>query len=412
MKYCIAAAMMLLCLLSMPAALAQQSVSIVLATDMHYISPQLADKGESFTALTWAGDGKVNLYSEELMEAFTEEMIAMKPRAVILSGDLTFNGERLSHEDLTAKLARIETAGIRVLALPGNHDLDNEAASGFSGDRRYAAKSLSADEFAALYQAFGYDDALSRDPHSLSYVSALTDHLRILMLDTNTADYPCYAGPDTLAWVRAQLEDAKAAGAQVIAVSHQNLLIHNSMFYSGVVIGNQQELLALYEEYGVKLNLSGHMHMQHVQVSQAGTVEIATSALSVAPNQYGVITLDGQTLSYAAQRTDVSAWARENHVTDQNLLAFDQYAETFFKTICVNQALRDLVNSPEPQSLADYYAQLNYAYFSGRLDTAVMDESKLARWYKEGIFSQYYISSVMAELPADHTRLILPFAPN
>ena len=412
MKKRFAALITLLFLLFPCASLARQDMTLVHATDMHYISPRLTDNGESFAALTQAGDGKVNLYADELMEAFAEEMIAMQPDAVILSGDLTFNGERFSHEDLAAKLARIEAAGVRVLVLPGNHDLDNEAASGFAGNTRYAAQSLSADGFAALYRPFGYDDAVACDPHSLSYVSAPADHLRILMLDTNTAEYPCYVRPETLTWVRAQLEDARRCGAQVIAVSHQNLLIHNSMFYSGVVIGNHKELLRLYEEYGVKLNLSGHMHMQHIQFSDAGTAEIATSALSVAPNQYGVITLDGQTLTYAAKGTDVSAWARASHAADENLLAFDRYAEAFFKTICVNQARRDLVNSPEPQSLADYYAQLNYAYFSGRLDTAVMDESKLARWYEEGVFTQYYIRSIMAEPATDHTRLHLPFAPN
>lgn len=81
----------------------------------------------------------------------------------LLTGDLTFNGARKSHEDLAGKLAKIESAGIPVLVISGNHDLDNRYAASFSGDGYELVPGVSPAGFEGLYAAFGYEDAVSRD---------------------------------------------------------------------------------------------------------------------------------------------------------------------------------------------------------------------------------------------------------
>ena len=86
--------------LPLPALSEQKDLTLVLATDLHYISPELTDNGPYFTRMFENADGKVMTKIEPLTEAFVEEMIAMKPDALILSGDLTFNGAKQSHEDL------------------------------------------------------------------------------------------------------------------------------------------------------------------------------------------------------------------------------------------------------------------------------------------------------------------------
>ena len=45
---------------------------------------------------------------------------------------------------------------------------------------------VSGEEFAEIYGEFGFDEALSRDQDSLSYVSRLNDSTWLLMLDANT----------------------------------------------------------------------------------------------------------------------------------------------------------------------------------------------------------------------------------
>ena len=45
-----------------------------------------------------------------------------KADGLILSGDLTFNGEKKSHEELAEKFKKVEKSGAPVMVIPGNHD--------------------------------------------------------------------------------------------------------------------------------------------------------------------------------------------------------------------------------------------------------------------------------------------------
>ena len=110
-----------------------EPVTLFVATDLHYLAPELADNGPYFQKLIASGDGKAMEHCEEITDAFLKQVLEQKPDALILSGDLTFNGAELSHATLAEKLLGIEKAGIPVLVLPGNHDLENRMAASFQG---------------------------------------------------------------------------------------------------------------------------------------------------------------------------------------------------------------------------------------------------------------------------------------
>ena len=75
----------------------REKMTIYIASDVHYISPELTDNGPYFTSLIKSADGKAMQYIEEITDAFIDQMIISNPDAVILSGDLTFNGAKESH---------------------------------------------------------------------------------------------------------------------------------------------------------------------------------------------------------------------------------------------------------------------------------------------------------------------------
>ena len=81
---------------------------LILATDIHYLSPKLADYGEAFQRLTEKDDGKVLRYTPQLTDAFFKEALEYRPDALILSGDLTVNGEKVNHQELAQKLAALQ----------------------------------------------------------------------------------------------------------------------------------------------------------------------------------------------------------------------------------------------------------------------------------------------------------------
>lgn len=71
-----------------------ETCTLFLATDLHYISPRLTDNGERFTRVIESGDGKFMSHSEELLNGFVDEVIEKRPDALILAGDITFNGAK------------------------------------------------------------------------------------------------------------------------------------------------------------------------------------------------------------------------------------------------------------------------------------------------------------------------------
>ena len=164
---CLAA---LLALSGCAAAREAETLTVVLATNMHYLSPELTDYRGRFMNTVYASDGKVIHYSPQICGAFVRDMLALRPDAVILSGDLTLNGALVSHEEFAALLRPLAEAGIRVLALPGNHDVGGRAYS-FSDSGIVAIPAATAEEFLGIYRDFGYAQALSRDTASLSYTA-------------------------------------------------------------------------------------------------------------------------------------------------------------------------------------------------------------------------------------------------
>ena len=385
---------------------AMPDVTLIVATDLHYIAPALTDHGAYFEEMIQNSDGKVVEYIDELTDAFLAEVIDRKPDALILSGDISFNGARTSHETLAAKLRAVEDAGIPVLVMPGNHDLENSSAAEFHGDGFTRVESVTEEEFADIYRELGLTRTTARDEASLSYVVDINPSLRILMLDVNTSDSPNRVKEETLAWAEAQLRTAAETGARVIAVSHQNVFRHNSVIYRGYVMENAEELLALYEKYGVLVNLSGHLHCQHIARDDAGFYEIATSSLAVNPCQYGVITLSGNTLAYETKPVDVAAWAAAQGLDDPNLLDFASYARDFFMSS--GRTVIDPEN-PDAAALGRFFAELNAAYFAGRLDLVDGNDPMFDRWTDAFGFEGQYILAIRDEAGLDSTHITLTY---
>jgi len=120
---------------------------IVIATDLHYLAEDLAgNRCPAFMTMTKNGDGRVLQYGWEILDAFLDDMVEEKPDLVILSGDLTLNGERKSHEELAEKLEVLLEHDIEVAVIPGNHDINNPQARRFHGNSSEKTESITPKE--------------------------------------------------------------------------------------------------------------------------------------------------------------------------------------------------------------------------------------------------------------------------
>ena len=387
---------------------AEASVSgfrAVIASDLHYIAPELTDGGPSYQQILKNGDSKFMPYVEEITDAFLDEVLADPPDVVLLTGDLTFNGAEISHRRLAGKLQRLEDAGIPVLVLPGNHDVYNENAALYRGGSFERVPFASGESFAEIYRDFGPGEALSADSDSLSYVWQLNEQVWIMMLDENTAHDFCGLSDRSFQWIEAQLQKAREEGRFVLVAGHQNVFQH-SIFRGGYVIQGAQRLQELLRRYGVPLCLSGHLHTQHV-LSEDGLTEIATSALCSYPCQYAVLTAEDGRLRYGTRRLDLAAWAERNGRPDAVFQDFAGAAGTYMDAHFTPAGMAPLVDDPVlwAEMLA-YLQALNRAYFSGDLrEIAALDpDGRLAGlWAEENGMTAWYLRSVLDEEGNDHT---------
>lgn len=365
-------------------------LQLVLATDLHYLSPQLTDRGYYFQAISEVGDGRQLWYQQEILEAFAADMKERKPDAVLLAGDLTYNGEKLSHEDLAELLSELTEAGIPVYVIPGNHDINNLFSRSFFGEEAETAETVQIEDFQDIYKKFGYgrnrrrtrNGVTDHSPDKLSYQIKLYDRVSVYMLNTNKFLDGYQIGSevpeDTLTWLDKCLKQDQKAGRVPIVAGHHNLLVHSKRFITGYQLSNYEALEEILVKYQVPLYLSGHLHIQHeakenVTAEDGCTAQlwdVAGSSLAVNPHQYGVVTVDVDgSISYEKQTVQVERYAREQGRTEEDLLHFTEYAENFYYQNQYRRVLESLEETPlhtkEAEPLAEFVARLNVAYFAG-----------------------------------------------
>ena len=355
---------------------------LIFASDMHYMSRNLTDYGKAFTDLEDNGDGRVVRYMTEIWQAFSEEVISARPDALILSGDLTLNGEKVNHQEFAQKLAEIEAAGIRVLVIPGNHDINNPYATSYFGGSQSSVETVTPEEFRKLYGSFGYDEAVSHAPDSLSYLYILNETTWMMMLDS------CIYDPDnevdgeikegTLKWMEQCLREAYAQGITVIPVAHHNLQELSSVYREECVIRNHEEVLEMLERYLTPVFFSGHLHVQRIMkhtlgpgapAEVYGIKEVVSNSLIIPPCQYGRLTLNADgSMSYHANNTNISGWAAKHGLKNEELLNFTAYSEAYVQGVISRQIYSGIDHIPDEikETMAQFYANLYRDYYAGR----------------------------------------------
>ena len=373
----------------------EEPLVIWTASDLHYLAPELLGDSGLFAEPSSGGDGKAPHLSARLTEELLARAAAEKPDLLILSGDLTLNGAAQSHWELAEQLRALQAAGVTVLTMAGNHDIDGAAAdySTYDGESLQTMPALTTAEYRELYAGFGWNEAISRDESSLSYVFEVHPRLRILMLDANGYGKG-NVKPGTFDWLRQQLWQARLARARVIAVSHQNLYAHNEMLSFGYQLYNADDLLEVYQRGNVLCNLSGHIHVQ--SILEGRVPEIATGALSVGPCRFGELRYDGRTLAYTARETgtDLAAQASEYFRQVARLQVYESFAE-------------NALTAGEVDLLAETFAQINWSYFAG-LPVEESDYAEgLALWQQQGGFVNSYLQVMLKACQRDNLQITM-----
>ncbi|MBK0347343.1 metallophosphoesterase [Aerococcaceae bacterium zg-ZJ1578] len=408
--------------------IAQEDTTIWVITDIHYLSPSLHDKGEAYQHIQKTSAGKDFDYGVERMEALISEIQVAKPDSLIVSGDLSLNGEYQSMADLANFFDKIEELGTKVYVIPGNHDISSGWARKFDGENFLHTRQVLPPDFKALYANHGYDEAIEQDEHSLSYVASLNDSLWLLMIDSNIYTQteghgvPATNGiikKETLTWIESILKQAKDKNINVLPVVHHNSITHFSQLEKNYTLDNAVDFRELLFRYNIPLTISGHIHTQHVaHLEERGhhLTDIVTGAFSSYPSYIGKYQLNHEKITYTAEPLKVEQWAKATQQTDTNLTEYSTYMAELFNISSRQFAFREMIDGgwyhdDEPifEEIADYIALVNLAFFAGKPINSFdlnhfSDLDKIHQLIKSNgsrIF-KHYIEQIDHELP-DYT---------
>lgn len=295
---CVALLMLLACVTAQAAGGGGVSNKIVVVSDMHVMAPSLLPAGaetqEAWTTY-YAGQRKMLQQSAAIFDQFINNMIALQPRAVFITGDLTKDGETASHEYVRDGLERLRTDyGINVYVIPGNHDFGAEGNhTQFNADGSTSvAPVLAYNEFQSYYYNQGYNNTL--DPNSLSYMAEPIEGLVLLAIDSHTASISAA----TLEWLIDKAKTARNNGKQVIAMMHHPLFPHitgGDMYIDTYTVGDYATVRDALIDAGVNVILSGHFHTSDIAKdwkddASKSVYDVNTGSLISYPCDYRVLT--------------------------------------------------------------------------------------------------------------------------
>lgn len=367
--------------------------AIWVITDLHYLSPSLSDEGESFTFIKETSAGKELDYPAQRMEALIWQIEKERPKLLLVSGDLTLNGEKQSAVELADYFQQIEQFGTQVYVIPGNHDISNGWARKFVGEDQEKTDQILPEDFQSIFSDMGYQDAYTLDEHSLSYAVQPYTDLILLMLDTNVYSQTEGKGAppsngrlekETLTWIESVFEDAKKSGATVLPVLHHNLLEHNDFMTKGFTLDNNEEVKALFLKYDIPVVFTGHTHVQDIAHEENTLYDVTTAAFSVMTPSIGKVTFDNNQVSYEKQAVDMEAWASETNQTDNNLSNYTDYATNLFVEDGINMGLRQMIeeqwhDDSYAEEVGAFVGESNRLFFSGESSQMSTKELKLMK---------------------------------
>ena len=385
-----------------------KKTSFWVISDTHLIADSLHDHGQAFSQMQKTSQGKDLYYQETALSAFVRMAQKKKPAAIIVTGDVTFNGERVSAEKFAEIFKPLEET--QLLVLPGNHDIYDGWAREFRGKKQYYAGQISPRMWRNIFKA-SYKNAISVDDKSLAYSVQLNPDYLLILADSN--DYgkeeattaPATAGflgREQRRWIKAQLQYASENNLQVIFCMHHNLYAHNPAVNKGYVVDDYRELRKLLAQYNVKLVFSGHIHAQNIMLPQnpCPATEVVTVSFCSNDQAYGIVKVSPKEISYSCHHFKMKDYLTDKEKQNWTLTHFHDYLENIqLGTISAELMQKDLYQNHDDldtvRKMGRLFGEMNYHFFTGKNH---IESEELQKLKKSSIYQRLIADNPHYEL--------------
>lgn len=248
--------------------------------------------------------------SEDIIrEAFDIILKDTDTNTVLITGDLTDNGEINSHQDLIKIFEEYTQKGLRILLTTSTHDyrelkktkfskVDQNKGLSYGYDENYEYKPFlpcaRRSDLRDYYAPYGLNDAISEHKESMSYVYDLDEKYRLIALNDDylVGDKKSRRGlvENQIDWLLNQIKIAKEDEKTIVCFTHHPVLIPSPIYKiigSRDVIADNVTLANLLADNGVNVIYTGHSHIHDIEYhkSENGNLfyDISTGALVGSP---------------------------------------------------------------------------------------------------------------------------------
>ena len=395
-------------------------ISFAVISDIHVYDKSLGSSGSAFEKVMFS-DRKLLLDSFDLLDFAINEITASDAEFVLITGDLTKDGELINHTIAAEKLKKLTDKGINVFVIPGNHDVNSPDSFKYSGDTAEPVPNVSEEDFASIYAHCGFNAAIKRDVHSLSYLAQPAEGLWLLAIDSarhrenKAGDHAIVSGKinqGTADWIADVLREASKQKIAVIAMMHHGFAEHwngQKKLHPDYIVQDFENFGKFLASWNVRAGFTGHYHAHDITRADFNgkyLYDIETGSLVTAPCPIRYVNIKDNVMNI---KTDFII-DRIHPDTD-----FAANATAFVKKTVMLEAANVLkkfnVSQRNIDIITDAVGDAFTAHYSGDENPSlrkVLDKSKLSAWGKFILSQQQYVlDGLWLDLPPSDINVSL-----
>lgn len=237
--------------------------------DTHHYSKTLGTTGRQYN-LRSGSDQKCLAETDEIIDAAFEKIAHSDTDAVMIAGDVTNNGEMVSHIEFRKKLYKLKEKK-KVYLITATHDwcCDGNPRRFHGNTVTHNVDVMPSGNLPEFYRDFGPADALSvftTHIGTCSYVVNLSENVRLLALndDKNENNHAGFT-EEHFCWIEEQIKKARKDGCLMIGMEHHLLTPHISPLITGgsTCVANREYVASRLADAGLRYMFVGHSHIQN-----------------------------------------------------------------------------------------------------------------------------------------------------
>lgn len=258
-------------------------LKLSILSDTHYYSPKVGTSGSAYEAALLRSQKMLCGSRELIISAFDRIAADDSSDILLISGDVTNDGEYVSHEEFRELCRSLQSRGKQIYLITSTHDFQESGYSRmYVGDKVEKTPAPKREELFEYYREFGPDRAICSRPEFLSYIVQLPNNCRLFALNDDGG-----FSEEMMEWIAEQSRDAREHNQTIIAMTHHPIIPPSPMYEiigKGDMHRSYKTRRCELADLGIQIMLTGHSHTHNIGriFSERGNAFYAISTASLA----------------------------------------------------------------------------------------------------------------------------------